>query len=199
MRDFLIDKGNLQLWGHSYRNYEGTPHIFIGGRRHSGCRAMSPGPPIYFHPCPICILKSKWGTSSYTSPDLFSPFDPCVFVATALRFMSGGSWPPWSIFSWSPHSFGSSAIKASQNFSHTENRYGNLGMHVAMALSQYPSHLFFIWANRSWSTKQWDEDNPHACGHGNSHSPIIHIQIVFSICKPVVADGDWRTAWGQSP
>ena len=35
--------------------------------------------------------------------------------------------------------------------------------------------------NHQWSTsiKQQDEDKPHACGHGTSHSPIIHTPPFF--------------------
>ena len=44
---------------------------FSGGRRHSGFRAMSPGPPTYLHSYPICNMRPTWGTSPYTSPHLY--------------------------------------------------------------------------------------------------------------------------------
>ena len=78
MRDLLIYKGNLQLYESTpHRNYECTPHIFIGGRRHSGCGAMSLGPPTCYEaqglgPTPSLASSHPWVYSAHPQMSFIS-------------------------------------------------------------------------------------------------------------------------------
>ena len=81
------------------------PHVktliyFIGGRRHSGCRAVSLGPPIYFHSYPICNMRATFGNlrilhllaqDLHTQPQTHSKVNRDVWALDGVMEVDGQS------------------------------------------------------------------------------------------------------------
>ena len=81
------------------------PHVktliyFIGGRRHSGCRAVSPGPPIYSHSYPICNMRATFGNlrilhllaqDLHTQPQTHSKVNRDVWALDGMMEVDGQS------------------------------------------------------------------------------------------------------------